>query len=201
MNGINVNFCSHCGARVSLQSVGGDKRQRFVCDGCDTTHYQNPTVLVATYVCVGERFLWIRRGIAPEIGKWAIPGGYMENDETPEAAASRELREETGLEIVADDLMLVSVSSILHMTQTHLVFRCHLDDIPRTMATEEALECAWFSEDELPWDEIAFKTIEPQIRQMYRWLRKGNFGIRIGFVDQSGSRYRNFPLAIPEPTL
>jgi ADP-ribose pyrophosphatase YjhB (NUDIX family) len=174
----------------------GDSRQRYVCSGCGTTHYQNPTVLVATYVCVGEKFLWIRRGIAPKVGKWAIPGGYMENEETPEGAACRELREETGIVLAPEDLMLVSVSSILHMTQTHLVFRCHLDSYPRTIETVEALECAWFSEKELPWDDIAFKSIEPQIRQMYRWLRKGNFGIRIGFVDQSGSQYRNFPLAI-----
>ncbi len=126
-----------------------------------------------------------------------MPGGYMENDETPEAAASHELLEETGVTVAADDMILVSVSSILHMSQTHLVFRCHLDQIPQTSATEEARECGWYTEEDLPWEEIAFHTIEPQIRQMYRWLRKGNFGIRIGFVDDSGSQYRIFPLANP----
>ena len=163
-----MNYCSACGSKVSLQSVEGDNRKRYVCDGCGTTHYQNPTVLVASYVCVGERFLWIRRGIAPKVGKWAIPGGYMENDETPEEAACRELREETGLKLQPNELVLVSVSSILHMTQTHLVFRCHLDETPATMQTAEALECRWFSEEELPWDDLAFPSVRIAVEQFLR---------------------------------
>lgn len=191
-----MNFCSDCGSKVSLQAIVGDNRQRFVCDDCGKTHYQNPNVLVATYVCVGESILWIKRGTPPAVGKWAMPGGYMENDESPEAGASRELREETGIDVPADKMILVSVSSILHMAQTHLVFRCHLKHRPDTIQTEEAIEFGWFEEDELPWDDLAFPSIEPHVRQIYRWLRKGNYGIRIGFIDENGSQYRNFPLAL-----
>lgn len=162
---------------------------------CGKTHYQNPNVLVATYVCVDESILWIKRGTPPSIGKWAMPGGYMENDETPEAGASRELLEETGIQVPADKMMLVSVSSILHMAQTHLVFRCHLDHKPDTKITEEATEFGWFDEDSLPWQDLAFASIEPHVRQTYRWLKNGNYGIRVGFIDENGSQYRNFPLA------
>jgi ADP-ribose pyrophosphatase YjhB (NUDIX family) len=190
-----MNFCSDCGSKVSLQAVAGDDRQRFVCDGCGKTHYQNPNVLVATYVCVGESILWIKRGTAPAAGKWAMPGGYMENDETPEAAASRELREETGIDVSADEMMLVSVSSILHMAQTHLVFRCHLEHKPGTVQTEEAVESAWFEEHNLPFEDLAFASIEPHVRQVYGWLKEGNYGIRVGFIDENFSQYRNFPLA------
>jgi len=190
-----MNFCSACGSRVSKQSIAGDSRQRYVCDDCGKIHYQNLNVLVATYVCVGEEILWIKRGTAPAIGKWAMPGGYLENDESPEAGASRELREETGIDVPADEMILVSVSSILHMAQTHLVFRCHLEERPETTRTAEAIECAWFEEDSLPWEELAVATIEPHVRQIYRWLRNGNYGIRVGFIDEKGSQYRNFPLA------
>ncbi len=190
-----MNFCPDCGAKVSLQAVAGDSRQRYVCTGCGKTHYQNPNVLVATYVCVGESILWIKRGTPPAVGQWAMPGGYMENDETPEAGASRELREDTGIDVHADKMILVSVSSILHMAQTHLVFRCHLEEKPEPARTEEAVEFGWFGEDELPWEDLAFPSIEPHVRQIYRWLRKGNYGIRVGFIDENGSQYRNFPLA------
>jgi ADP-ribose pyrophosphatase YjhB (NUDIX family) len=190
-----MNFCSDCGSKLSLQAVAGDNRQRYVCMECGRTHYQNPNVLVATYVCVGESILWIKRGTPPSVGKWAMPGGFMENDETPEAAACRELCEETGIDVPPDKMILVSVSSILHMAQTHLVFRCHLEQIPGTSPTEEAVEFGWFGEDKLPWDDLAFPTIEPHVRQLYSWLKEGNYGIRVGFIDENGSQYRNFPLA------
>ena len=190
-----MNFCPDCGAKVSLQAVAGGDRPRYVCGGCGKTHYENPNVLVATYVCVGEAILWIKRGTPPAVGKWAMPGGYMENDETPETGASRELREETGIDVPADKMILVSVSSILHMAQTHLVFRCHLEQKPDTVRSEEAVEFGWFAEDDLPWDDLAFPTIEPHVRQLYSWLREGNYGIRVGFIDENGSQYRNFPLA------
>jgi ADP-ribose pyrophosphatase YjhB (NUDIX family) len=190
-----MKFCSECGSKVSLQLVAGDTRQRFVCDGCAKTHYQNPNVLVAVYVCVGDKILWIKRGIPPAVGKWAMPGGFMENDETPEAAACRELFEETGLRISPDEMNLVSVSSILNMAQTHLVFRCHLEEEPATTETEEATEFGWFDEQNLPWDELAFPKIEPHVRQIYRWLANGNYGIRVGFIDEGGSQYRIYPLA------
>lgn len=190
-----MNFCPDCGAAVSLQAVAGDTRQRYICGGCGKTHYQNPNVLVAAYVCVGDRILWMKRGTAPAIGKWAMPGGFMERDETPEMAAARELEEETGIVVDPAEMNLVSVSSILNMAQTHLVFRCHLESIPKTTATAEATEFGWFAEDELPWSELAFRGIEPHVRQVYRWLESGNYGIRVGFIDEDGSRYRLYRLA------
>ena len=192
-----MKFCSECGSSVSLQRVGVDDRERYVCSGCGKTHYQNPLVLVASYVCVGQEILWIRRGIAPAAGKWALPGGFMENDETPEKAACRELTEETGIAVDATQMTLVSVSSILHMAQTHLVYRCHLDSRPTFCETEEAIECGWFTDKTMPWENMAFPRIEPHVRQVYRWLTSGKFGIRVGFIDEDSSQYKVYPLATP----
>ena len=190
-----MNYCTDCGSSVSLQFIVGDHRKRYVCSGCGMTHYDNPRVLVATYVCSGDKILWIQRGIEPARGLWAIPGGFMEKGETPEEAASRELWEETGISTVSDQMTLVSVSSILHMAQLHLVFRCHLDDMPEGIKTQEAANLDWFSQNEAPWAKLAFQTIKPQIRQMYSWLATGKYGIRVGMVDESGSHYKNYPLA------
>ena len=190
-----MRFCSECGSDVSLQAIAGDSRDRFVCNGCGKIHYRSPNVLVAAYVCVGEKVLWIKRGIPPAVGRWAMPGGFMENDETPEIAACRELREETGVSVDSDKMPLVSVSSLLHISQTHLVFRCHLDDFPETTPTEEAVDFGWFDAASLPWDELAFPSIEPHVRQTYRWLKTGDYGIRVGFIDEKGSQYRVFRLA------
>jgi ADP-ribose pyrophosphatase YjhB (NUDIX family) len=189
-----MKYCSDCGSTVELKKVEGDQRSRYVCTSCGRVHYQNPKVVVAVYVCVADRILWMRRGIEPARGLWAMPGGFMENKETPEAATSRELLEETGLHVSADDMSLVSVSTILHMAQTHLVFRCHLAEAPRLQATAEATEFGWFTEENMPWQSLAFPRIEPQIRQVYGWLRSGNFGMRIGFVDEHSSHYKSYSL-------
>ncbi len=119
----------------------------------------------------------------------------MESDETPAQAASRELIEETGLSIAAEQMILVSVSTILHMAQTHLVFRCHLEQIETVQETPEATNHGWFTEEDAPWEKLAFPSIEPQIRQVYSWLASGEYGIRVGVVDESGSHYQNYPLA------
>ena len=161
----------------------------------EPTRYENPIVLVACYVCVGERILWIRRGIPPAAGKWGLPGGFMEKGETPEQAACRELLEETSVRADPDDMTLVSVTTVLHMVETHLAFRCHLDEIPDASPTEEATEIAWFNEHDMPWPELAFRTVEPQVHQMYEWLQTGRFGIRVGFADEGSSHYKSYLLA------
>ncbi len=190
-----MNYCSDCGSPVLLQPVAGDHQERFVCTGCGTTHYENPSVLVATYVCAASKIMWIKRGIPPAQGRWAIPGGFLEKGETPDAAASRELFEETGIRIAADQMILVSVRSILQMAQMHLVFRCHLDNIQEAITTDEASDFGWYTEAEAPWLEIAFPSIEPQIRQLYQWLLSGKFGMRVGVVDGTSSHYKTYPLA------
>jgi len=157
--------------------------------------YENPIVLVACYVCVNDRLLWIRRGIPPARGAWALPGGFMEKGETPEQATCRELREETHVQVEPDDLTLVSVATVLHMVETHLAFRCHLDHLPEAQPTQEAVEIGWFSEQDMPWHELAFRAVEPQVRQMYEWMRNGHFGIRVGFVDEHSSQYKSYMLA------
>jgi ADP-ribose pyrophosphatase YjhB (NUDIX family) len=72
-------------------------RSRPVCPRCGFVWYQNPLPVAVAIAEQGGAIVLIRRRWAPGRGRWALPGGFVEHAEAPDAAAVRETREETGL--------------------------------------------------------------------------------------------------------
>jgi len=96
--------------------------------------------------------LLIQRDHEPFQGFWAIPGGFMDMDETLEEAAHRELVEETGLQNIALE-QLKAYSSLdrdpRHRTVS-VAFVGFLDDIQQVKAGDDARRAQWFSINRLP---------------------------------------------------
>jgi ADP-ribose pyrophosphatase YjhB (NUDIX family) len=82
-----------------------------------------------------------------DIDWWNLPGGGMEQDETVEEAMRREVREETGLDVVVE--RLIGVYSKPQKQEVVLTFRCRVVG-GALSATEESRECRFFSPDALP---------------------------------------------------
>jgi len=166
-----MNFCSHCGQPVSLRVPEGDHLPRHVCTACDTVHYQNPKIVAG---CVPEhdgRILLCRRAIEPRRGYWTIPAGFMENGETTQEAARRESIEEALADVEIGSLL--AVVHVLHADQVHVMFRARLPK-PEFGAGAESLEVMLCDEQAIPWQDIAFRSVDFALRRYFEDRRAGH---------------------------
>lgn len=168
-----MNYCSHCGAPLSFRVPPGDTLPRFVCDQCSAIHYQNPRMVVGCIPEWEDKILLCRRAIEPRYGLWTLPAGFMENGETLGEAAIRETLEEAcaRVEIGAPFAMF----SLPHINQVHLMYRGRLLDLDYAPG-EESLEVAMFSEDDIPWEQLAFSSVRDTLRHFYNDRQAGTFG-------------------------
>lgn len=122
-----------------------------------------PRVGIGIVVLRGDEVLLIRRGQPPALGAWSLPGGGQELGETAEAAARRELFEETGLEVGA--LRLAGIAdSIHHDGAGRVEYHYTIIDFAADYAGGEAraggdiAELAWVNTRDFDayalWDEI-----------------------------------------------
>lgn len=168
-----MKYCSDCGASVTLRIPPGDTLPRHVCPSCGTIHYQNPKIVVGAIPEWGERILLCRRAIEPRHGFWTLPAGFMENAESTAEAAARETLEEACARIEVGDLF--TLISVPHINQVHIVYRARLLDLEFGPG-EESLEVALFEEKDIPWDDIAFRTIALTLRHYFEDRSRGSFG-------------------------
>ena len=168
-----LRYCNACGQPLSLRVPPGDNRTRGMCDACGMIHYQNPRLVVGALAVWEDRILMCRRAIEPRYGKWTLPAGFMENGETVAEGAIRETLEEAGARIELGPMF--SMISVPHIDQVHVIYRARLLDLDFA-AGEESLEVKLLGEDEIPWDEIAFRTISLSLRRFFADRVTGSFG-------------------------
>lgn len=167
-----LNFCSHCGSPVSQRVPPGDTLMRAVCDSCGSIHYQNPLLVVGSLPVWEDKVLLCRRAIEPRCGFWTLPAGFMENHETLPEAAMRETVEEACAQVEIGDMY--TLISVPHISQVHAVFRARLLSLDFSPGVE-TLEVALLAEHEIPWGEIAFRTIAMTLRHFFADRKTGQF--------------------------
>ena len=164
----------------------GDHVPRFVCAACGTIHYQNPKVVVGCLPEWEDRVLLCRRAIEPRHGLWTLPAGFLENGETIHAGAHarnagggqrarRHRRPLHGDQPAAD--------------------QPGLHDVPRAARSistsgpgRKASRCGCSDEDEIPWEELAFRTIARTLRNYFLDRKQGAFPTRVSTLVRKPPR-------------
>jgi ADP-ribose pyrophosphatase YjhB (NUDIX family) len=98
----------------------------------------------------------------------------MELGETTEQGAARETEEEAGAQFELEGL--ISVLSVPRVSQVHLFYRARLLN-ERFDPGHETIEARLFLEQEIPWDEIAFKTVRETLLCFFEDRRRGRFEV------------------------
>jgi 8-oxo-dGTP diphosphatase len=159
-------FCPTCGGSLDTRLLKAGDPHRLVCGACGFVFYLDPKVAVGTIIRVDdERVVLVRRAIEPGYGLWVFPGGYVDRGEEVTAAAVREAREESGLEVRIDGL--VNIYSYAGRTPIIIVFAATALG-GELCVDDESLEIRLFTAPEIPWDHLAFRSTNEALRDYFK---------------------------------
>jgi ADP-ribose pyrophosphatase YjhB (NUDIX family) len=170
-----TKYCKNCGTAVVIRVPDdGDTRPRGVCPACSTIHYDNPLIIVGTVPHWDDQVLLCKRNIEPRYGKWTLPAGFLEMHETTAAGAARETDEEAGAQIEMQPLF--TVLNVARVGQVHMYYRAKLLS-DQFNPGFETIEARLFTEDQIPWDEIAFHSVTETLKHYFADHRSGQYAI------------------------
>ncbi len=177
---LQQKFCSVCGSSVELKYTEG--RDRYVCIECSTIHYTNPKIVVGALAVWEDKVLLCKRAIEPRYGFWNLPAGYLEDHERSEEGAIRETMEEAGAEIEIERVL-----TVYNLPQANQVYIHFLAKLKSGIINngEESLESRLFTEEEIPWKEMAFTSSTFALRRYFEDRKKGVIETHLGtFPDK-----------------
>jgi NAD+ diphosphatase len=172
---MTYRFCPQCA--TALTPFDGHSYRRK-CPACDWIYWGNakPTAcaLVEREGPRGTEVLLVRRAIEPALGKWDIPGGFLDLHEGPEEAVRRELLEETGLHIELRGILGIWPDQYPYggddQRTLNIVYAARVPYEAQATAGDDASEIGWFTIASLPSpDDIAFQSC---IAALEAWLAR-----------------------------
>ena len=173
-----MKYCHHCAALLVVRIPEGDDKPRHCCESCGSIFYQNPKNVVGTLPIYDEKVLLCKRAINPRIGKWTLPAGFMENGESSLTGAIRETKEEAGANVIIQEDSLYTLFNLPTINQVYMFFRAKLADLEFSPGAESE-EVALFSENEIPWSEIAFPVVKTTLEQYFQDKKSNSFPVRM----------------------
>ena len=161
-------YCPVCGGRLGSSRLKPNEPSRLVCPKCEFVFYLDPKLVGCSIVRFDDKIVLLKRAIDPRKGKWVLPGGYVDRGEEVPAAAVRETEEECGIRTRIEDLL--GIYSYPGRTQVVVVYLVtHVSG--KLISGDETLEARLFSEEEIPWQDLAFPSTIDALKDYFN-LRK-----------------------------
>lgn len=168
-----MTFFKFCPSCASTHFTFPENR-RFLCNNCGFTYYHNIAAAVAIIFTFEDKILFTVRNINPDKGKWDLPGGFIDPNETAEEAACREIKEELGIEILKSDLQYITTSPNNYLYKNvpyrtmDIFYECGLtSDEISIAAADEIQNLIWIKRSEIDLNQIGFVSIRKVIGEMY----------------------------------
>jgi ADP-ribose pyrophosphatase YjhB (NUDIX family) len=168
----SVRFCALCGGSMRLRLVLPEGKRRPACERCGFIHFPGPNLVAGCLLVDAGRVLLLRRGNEPRIGTWTFPGGYVDLGETPIQAAVRETVEEVAMRVAVDGLLGVYADADSPSAAVVVYLARPGSEAPSL--SSEATEVRYFEVDEIPWDDLSFRSTRDALRDWVALVAERN---------------------------
>lgn len=163
----NLKFCVLCGNHLVEKLTEG--KLFPMCVRCNKVYYADPKVAAGTLIESNHRVLLLRRGTEPKRGLWTFPGGYVDQGEPVSEAAAREAYEETGIKVKIGNLL--GVYSSRGDPVVLIVYQAQIES-GKAKKNLEAIDLRWVTEEQIPWDQLAFVSTVSALTDWCKILRR-----------------------------
>ena len=162
----DLKYCTFCANSLVLRSSDG--KNTHYCSQCNRFTFLDPKLVSIGLLCKSEKLLLVQRNIEPGKGKWAIPGGYVDQGEIVEDALTREIFEETGFK--TKTLGLIGIYSQKNEIVVVIAYSAKIIAGNISDKSSEVQAVDFFSPDDLPT--LAFHRDKDIIADWQQWLIK-----------------------------
>lgn len=148
---------THCPACGSSGFVTNNEKSNR-CTNCNFVYYINPSAAVAAFILNKNGDLLVSvRGKEPEKGKWDLPGGFVDANETAETAISRELKEELNAHVLSSEYLFSLPNTYLYsglsIPTLDLFYLCTLANVENLIAADDVASFQF----------VSLKNIDPNL--------------------------------------
>jgi NAD+ diphosphatase len=163
----SFQFCPKCGEK----SLEGNRR-RIACSSCGFVFYFNAASAVAGIIQKDDTILLTIRGKEPKKGKLDLPGGFVDQEETAEAALQREIQEELNLDITDIQFFGSFPNQYLYKEFTYpvldFIFTCRAKHWENIKPLDDVADFAFYKKEEIHVDDFAFPSTRKAMKKFLR---------------------------------